>query len=199
MTDMPRVLKNLVFFFAISAYTILAGEYVAFSRSSNGTNNITIPAGEIWKVVNWSAQQTYDDGIVPAGPKYWTIPWGSDPTRSPEMGKMGSNGTKGRVFSAENPGFLVGEIFEGPFTFVAGEAITEGTGNYYLVFKKIKSDIDSLPVVSSTAVVIPSNTTGDVDLKLEQSADQLTWTECQPGTYNSSTVKRFFRLRAVEK
>jgi len=40
---------------------------------------------------------------------------------------------------------------------------------------------------------------GDVDVKLEQSADNVTWTECLPGTYNSSTVKRFFRLRAVEK
>ena len=40
---------------------------------------------------------------------------------------------------------------------------------------------------------------GDVDVKLEQSADNVTWTDCLPGTYNSSTVKRFFRVRAVEK
>jgi len=53
--------------------------------------------------------------------------------------------------------------------------------------------------VSATSVVIPSSATGDVDIKLEQSADNVTWTECLPGTYNSSTVKRFFRLRAVEK
>ena len=52
---------------------------------------------------------------------------------------------------------------------------------------------------SSTSVVIPTSASGDVDVKLEQSADNVTWTECLPGTYNSSTVKRFFRLRAVEK
>jgi hypothetical protein len=51
----------------------------------------------------------------------------------------------------------------------------------------------------NTAVVIPSNVLGDVDVILEQSQDGVTWTECLPGTYNSSTVKRFFRLRAVEK
>ena len=53
--------------------------------------------------------------------------------------------------------------------------------------------------ISATSVVIPSSAAGDVDVKLEQSADNVTWTECLPGTYNSSTVKRFFRLRAVEK
>ena len=196
---MSKIIKFFLFLLAVSSKGFPADEYVAFSRVSNGTNNISIPAGEIWKVVNWSAQQTHDDGLVPWGPKYWTIPWGSDPARSPGLGRMGSNGTRGRVYSAENQGYLVGEIFEGPFTFVAGDAITEGTGNYYLVFKKIKSDPESSPAIGSTSVVIPSNTTGDVDLKLEQSADQLTWNECQPGTYNSSTVKRFFRLRAVEK
>jgi hypothetical protein len=48
-------------------------------------------------------------------------------------------------------------------------------------------------------VVIPTTALGDVDVKLEQSADNVTWTECLPGTYNATTVKRFFRVRAVEK
>lgn len=51
----------------------------------------------------------------------------------------------------------------------------------------------------NTAVVIPSTVTGDVEVVLEQSQDGVTWTQCLPGTYNASTVKRFFRLRAVEK
>ena len=40
---------------------------------------------------------------------------------------------------------------------------------------------------------------GDVDVLLEQSTDMITWTQCLPGTYNVSTQKRFFRVRAVEK
>ena len=53
--------------------------------------------------------------------------------------------------------------------------------------------------VSTASVVVPSNATGDVDVLLEQSTDMITWTQCLPGTYNASTQKRFFRVRAVEK
>jgi len=53
--------------------------------------------------------------------------------------------------------------------------------------------------ISSTSVVVPSNATADVDVLLEQSTDMITWTQCLPGTYNASTQKRFFRVRAVEK
>jgi hypothetical protein len=53
--------------------------------------------------------------------------------------------------------------------------------------------------ISSASVVVPANATGDVDVLLEQSTDMITWTQCLPGTYNSSTQKRFFRVRAVEK
>jgi hypothetical protein len=54
-------------------------------------------------------------------------------------------------------------------------------------------------VSPASAVVIPAAVVGDVNVILEQSQDGVTWTQCLPGTYNSSTVKRFFRLRAVEK
>jgi len=64
--------------------------------------------------------------------------------------------------------------------------------------------LDSAALTSGTptqgsSVVIPTTALGDVDVKLEQSADNVTWTDCLPGTYNASTVKRFFRVRAVEK
>ena len=57
----------------------------------------------------------------------------------------------------------------------------------------------SANIIPSAAVVVPSNATGDVDVLLEQSTDMITWTQCLPGTYNASTQKRFFRVRAVEK
>ena len=53
--------------------------------------------------------------------------------------------------------------------------------------------------LSSSSVVVPSNANGDVDVLLEQSTDMITWTQCLPGTYNASTQKRFFRVRAEEK
>jgi len=64
--------------------------------------------------------------------------------------------------------------------------------------------LDSAALTSGTptqgsSVVIPTTALGDVDVKLEQSADNVTWTDCLPGTYNASTVKRFFRVRAMER
>lgn len=49
----------------------------------------------------------------------------------------------------------------------------------------------------STAVVIPSDDKGDVEIIMESSTDMVTWTEALPGTYGTDTAKRFFRLRAV--
>ena len=66
--------------------------------------------------------------------------------------------------------------------------------------------IDSVAVGSSTtnyipasAVVIPADSTGSVRIILESSVDLITWTEANPGTYGSSTSKRFFRVRAVNQ
>lgn len=63
----------------------------------------------------------------------------------------------------------------------------------------ITSSAASSASISSASVVVPSNAVGDVDVLLEQSNDMITWTQCLPGTYNASTQKRFFRVRAVEK
>ena len=49
----------------------------------------------------------------------------------------------------------------------------------------------------STAVVIPADDQGDVESIMESSTDMVTWTEALPGTYGTSTAKRFFRLRSV--
>jgi len=69
-----------------------------------------------------------------------------------------------------------------------------------LVYEKLDSAaLTSGTPTQGSSVVIPTTALGDVDVKLEQSADNVTWTDCLPGTYNASTVKRFFRVRAVEK
>ena len=69
-----------------------------------------------------------------------------------------------------------------------------------LVYEKLDSTVLTSGTPSQgSSVVIPTTALGDVDVKLEQSADNVTWTDCIPGTYNASTQKRFFRVRAVEK
>ena len=87
----------------------------------------------------------------------------------------------------------------GPATIsvVAGSGFA-GPPAALLTYKKF-SAAEVTNTISATSVVIPTSAVGDVDIKLEQSADHVTWTECLPGTYNATTVKRFFRVRAVEK
>jgi hypothetical protein len=59
---------------------------------------------------------------------------------------------------------------------------------------------DNQPQFSpSTAVVIPADATGPVNIVLESSPDLVNWTGALPGTYASSTTNRFFRVRAVRQ
>lgn len=51
--------------------------------------------------------------------------------------------------------------------------------------------------VPSTAVAIPADSGGPVNIILESSADLITWTAALPGTYGTSTKNRFFRVRAL--
>lgn len=49
----------------------------------------------------------------------------------------------------------------------------------------------------STAVVIPSQTTGPVNIILESSTDLVNWTATSPGTFGgNNSTNRFFRVRA---
>ncbi|MBI5772971.1 MAG: hypothetical protein HZA89_04405 [Verrucomicrobia bacterium] len=49
---------------------------------------------------------------------------------------------------------------------------------------------------ASSTVVVPDDAGGPVQIILESSTDLVTWTAANPGTYGTSTTKRFFRLRA---
>ena len=50
--------------------------------------------------------------------------------------------------------------------------------------------------IPSTAVVIPTNATGQVNIILESSTDLVTWVTATPGSYGAATQNRFFRVRA---
>ena len=51
----------------------------------------------------------------------------------------------------------------------------------------------------SNAVVIPADSFGPVEIIMELSVDMVNWTRSEPGTYGTSTEKRFFRIRAARK
>ena len=55
------------------------------------------------------------------------------------------------------------------------------------------------PFTPSTAVVIPSDAQGPVNILLESSTNLVDWVQALPGTYGTSSQVRYFRVRAVRK
>lgn len=182
---MKSVLLILVL---IASGTSTHAQYVSITKENNGTNSLIVPSGEYWQLV--SAAIFHNSRS--------TLPFYSS-TNANDNTYLGSiPATSGNFVSMEaaasySPWASFGAVIPGP----AYLKYLDGCTSFCLTFKKLSSG--SANSISATSVVIPSTAAGDVDVKLEQSADNVTWTECLPGTYNSSTVKRFFRLRAVEK
>ena len=87
---------------------------------------------------------------------------------------------------------------------IAGPSNTIARGGSTFVTFRVRSKDEylasfSAPTsISSTAVVIPEDASGPVSIILESSTDLVTWTPANPGTYGSSTMRRFFRVRAVQ-
>jgi hypothetical protein len=83
---------------------------------------------------------------------------------------------------------------------VAGPAtitLTAFTGG--AAFCTIELVSPSLAFTPSTAVVIPADSGGPVNIILESSVDLITWNAALPGTYGTSTTNRFFRVRAARQ
>jgi hypothetical protein len=172
------------------------------------TNSITIPSGEKWELLSVETSNIYYtsyDIITPG----LQIQVGNDVVEY-------AVGLSTKVAASNNSRYNValsgGDVLRtwvwsgddgylpvsGPATLRIVNSQGGSNPSAFLTYRKYtlaKSDA----YISFTSVVIPTSAAGDVDVKMEQSADNVTWTECLPGTYNSSTVKRFFRLRAVEK
>jgi hypothetical protein len=55
----------------------------------------------------------------------------------------------------------------------------------------------SIPLIPASSVLIPSDSSGPIEVILESSTDLVNWTGALPGTYGSSSENRFFRVRAV--
>ena len=82
-------------------------------------------------------------------------------------------------------------------------SFTNGTNDKLLFYKlddysQSSSSNSSLSTIPSNAVVIPSDSSGPVQIILESSEDMVNWNSANPGTYGASTNERFFRVRAVE-
>jgi hypothetical protein len=179
---------------------------------------ISVPAGEVFELMSAEAAYYSRDGRYSNGPEIsinigsrsfiystgptslgYEVPRGVSTLYLYKFENSIGNSATATAFHANSWVFSGDEGIlpvTGPATIT--HRVNEGNDNPILLTYR-RSQTVSTNSTSATSVVIPQSANGDVDIKLEQSADNVTWTECLPGTYNSSTVKRFFRLRAVEK
>lgn len=122
-----------------------------------------------------------------------------------------SNGQVAKIVSAFITGQLnvfLGTNFSIPFvTYSSGAqmpfpVVISGPAMIYLVntgngaFCTVTLDTPCASFTPSTAVVIPADSGGPVNIILESSVDLITWNAALPGTYGTSTTNRFFRVRA---
>ena len=168
------------------------------------TNNISVPEGKTLQVIDFFSVFGWgrDNVITRIKSKYGTS------TNFIDVWNVGNNTGS----YATSP---IGKMFVGPcFLEITLEDdrqnyiekynnwIPDGSRILYrfeMTDRAGSSSVQSSSIVPSASIVVPSNAVGDVDVLLEQSNDMITWTQCLPGTYNASTQKRFFRVRAVEK
>jgi hypothetical protein len=205
-------MKKYITYIYISLFPLSLGYAQEIKTEVIRTNSIIeVPSGQKIECLSAEGKYTYDTYLgnfsIHRGPRlkitkdtadfiYAVAPIGSDDYQAVFRGVTMIGGTappSSWVFSGDNSSLTI----EGPVVISYHSSGYSNSEPILLSYKTYTTVSNNS--ISATSVVIPSTAAGDVDVKLEQSADNVTWTECLPGTYNSSTVKRFFRLRAVEK
>lgn len=116
----------------------------------------------------------------------------ADPSRATLTVHIGDTDFTAWQFNASSTNLLpVLPVIAGPATV---QLVSKSAPDAYVTVQITEQATESIP---STAVVIPSDTNGPVQIILESSSDLITWTPALPGTYGTTTDKRFFRVRAV--
>jgi len=112
------------------------------------------------------------------------------------------NGTNGiPTVKYENGGALLSLL---PVVITKPGATISRSGNTRMVTIRIRTKAEYLASFSaptataSTSVVIPEDAAGPVSIVMESSTDLVTWVGASPGSYGASTVRRFFRVRAIQ-
>jgi hypothetical protein len=155
----------------------LLANYQTITTDAPDPINISIPAGQVLEIVNFT---------------------NSGPSGSSGTLDLLFSGITQRVATAVAVGSTStgarGSTFVGPATLQLHAA---GGGILCLTHKLFDNSTDIAATAPSNSVVIPADAAGPVQIILESSTDLITWTAANPGTYGSSTSKRFFRVRAV--
>ena len=203
------MMKAILILCLVSVFACRAtglGQVQSLEFGYGSTNNLTVPTGKLVRI----------HSIIGTSSGYWTsstggadmniagiyiqLPSGRTLDLSALLVSLGgTSSSSGRSLASS----ISSVTHHSPLLVPGPITITGSTERTTLLVYEIMDNAGSSSAAQmpsqGSSVVVPTYAAGDVDVKMEQSADNVTWTECLPGTYNSSTVKRFFRLRAVEK
>jgi hypothetical protein len=161
-------------------YTLLASLLIVSGLSAHAQELITVALGNGY--ANTSPSVTVPEGKVA---EVWAAS-GVQYAPASSSGALGNGGNN----------FIIGDAMQG-CKFV-GPGLFSSSYRGVLTYRLV-DNISSSTTVPTSAVVIPSDATGPVNVILESSTDLVTWTQANPGTYGASTSKRFFRVRAVNQ
>jgi len=168
---MKTLLSVTAIIFALHSSSIAQEWKLAIARESNPIS-ISVPEGNI---IEFGSVVSTGDGTF-----YVNLDFGG-----------------GAVTSATNANRIgTGQRYVGP---VIISATINGPGWWVSIPYRITNPTSAASVVPSNAVVIPTNSAGNVQIILESSTDLVNWVNATPGTYGSSTQSRFFRVRAVQQ
>ena len=193
-------MKNLLLIFSVLLSTSLSAvEYGGLS--TNGINGypsyVTLEQGDVLEVLSCSSNRLeYNQFVL--------------------FTKDSDLDTGGNAYQID--GYLKGiatsqiigqfDTFVGPLKLkiYRNPSVGNSNGSDFLAFYRItraSEYLNSNPssftnIIPSSAVVIPSDSSGPVQIILESSEDMVNWNSANPGTYGASTNERFFRVRAVE-
>jgi hypothetical protein len=102
--------------------------------------------------------------------------------------------------SGSNPLVYVSSTYKaGTQKFAGPGVLLYASGERAVVTYRLVDNISTTTTTPTSAVVIPTDATGQVKIVLESSTDLVNWTEANPGNYGASAYKRFFRVRAVNQ
>ena len=170
-TILPILAAILAFTQSLHAQAIQTVSFANIGSGANRQQDSPVAAGQVFKLINWLPSFN-----GPAGFQVDGITVNVSPGATPALS----------VFPTDL-------VIAGPRTVSLIIPAAQSLVCSYV----LQANESVGTIVPSTSVVIPADAAGPVQIILESSTDLITWTAATPGSYGSSTAKRFFRVRAV--
>ena len=188
-------MKNIKFpilFFSVAFTFVFHHASAKVVEIPSSSTPVRVEVGESFRLLHISSN----------GSSWGTLTW----KYLNENGDANQTVTIARIFEHDDPGK----------TFITNPFILKGPG--WLESNHANVSVEILPTTEmqkhmtgggvgsaqpanqqNSVTVIPENSSGNVNVILEQSTDLVNWTAVDPGSFAPSTAKRFFRVRAQQQ